>query len=532
MPDVQLQPTASSADKLAGLAALSDGFLRLQRGIERETLRTDGHSLLSLTPHPSALGHKLTHPSITTDFSESQLELITPVHQTVDTLLKDLRSTHLFVARAIGHERLWAGSMPCVLPAESMIPLADYGNSNLGRLKKTYRHGLGMRYNRIMQTICAVHYNFSLPQDAWDALKQIEGSKESEREYIGRRYFDLMRNFRRWSWLPLYLFGASPAVDRSFLKDGQTSLFEQLDDDTFYLPFATSLRSGDLGYQSHIQSEQINICYNSLLDYTDTLREAITTPHKAYASLSQREGKFGQISTHILQSEAEFYTTVRAKAAAPSGKNFIGHLRAQGPDYIEVRLLDVNPFVDVGINAEQIHFLDLFLMHCLLSDSPPHDPARCSEVQTNFKRTVREGRRADATLQSEGYSVRLRDWGNTILDDLAPLATFMDRASHNQDYAAALDTMRHRIENPDTTPSGELLQTLKSEGQSLRAFIADQSERFHATWLESDWSALDQALFEKEALDSIAAAQAYKPTDDDAFEQYLIDFVSGYQHRS
>jgi glutamate--cysteine ligase len=532
MPDAQTPPIASSADKLAALAALSDGFLRLQRGIERETLRTDGHSKLSLTPHPSALGHKLTHPSITTDFSESQLELITPVHQTVDTLLQDLRSTHLFVARAIGHERLWAGSMPCVLPAESMIPLADYGNSNLGRLKKTYRRGLGMRYNRIMQTICAVHYNFSLPQDAWDALKQVEGSEESEREYIARRYFDLMRNFRRWSWLPLYLFGASPAVDRSFLKDSETSLFERLDDDTFYLPFATSLRSGDLGYQSHIQSEQINICYNSLLDYTDTLRDAITTPHEPYESLSQREGRFAQISTHTLQSEAEFYTTVRAKAAAPSGDNFIEYLRTHGPDYIEVRLLDVNPFLDIGINAEQIHFLDLFLMHCLLSDSPPHDPARCSEVQTNFKHTVREGRRADATLQNEGHSVRLKDWANTILDDLAPLAAFMDRANHGQDYAVALSTMRHRIENPDATPSGKLLQTLSHEGQSLRAFITEQSEHFHRGWLESDWSAVDQSLFEKEALDSIAAAEAYKPTDDDAFEHYLNDFVSGYQHRS
>jgi glutamate--cysteine ligase len=108
----------------------------------------------------------------------------------------------------------------------------------------------------------------------------------------------------------------------------------------------------------------------------------------------------------------------------------------------------------------------------------------------------------------------------------------MDRANHGQDYAAALSTMRHRIENPDATPSGELLQTLSQEGQSLRAFIAEQSEHFHRRWLESDWSTVDQALFEKEALDSIAAAEAYKSTDDDAFEHYLSDFISGYQHWS
>ena len=531
MPDAQAKPTPTSAEKLVNVAALSDGFLKLQRGIERETLRTDGQGHLSMRPHPHALGHKLTHPSITTDFSESQLELITPVHHNVDALLDDLRSTHWFVARNLGEERLWAGSMPCILPAESSIPLADYGESNLGRLKKTYRHGLGMRYNRIMQTICAVHYNFSLPLDAWSALKQLEQSQEPEQAYIARRYFDLMRNFRRWSWLPLYLFGASPAVDRSFLKGSETSLFERLDDDTFYLPFATSLRSGDLGYQSLIQSEQINICYNSLSDYTETLRQAISTPHAYYEALTEQTGRFAQVSANVLQSEAEFYTTVRAKAAVPTGENFVHYLKAHGPDYIEIRLLDVNPFIDIGINAEQIHFLDLFLLHCLLCDSPQHDPTLCNEVKTNFKTTVQEGRRAEAMLLQAGQPVRLKDWGNNLLDDMAPLAAVMDTMSQGRYYSEALGTMRHRIEHADTTPSGELLQNLKTKKQSLRAFISDQSEHFHTTWLASPWSAATQSAFEAKALDSMTSALAFASTDDGAFERYLNDFVSSYQPR-
>ena len=285
--------------------------------------------------HPEALGAKLTHPLVTTDFSEAQLELITPVHRSVPEVMSNLKQIHQWTDQQLGQERLWAGSMPCILPEESNIPLANYGNSNLGRLKTTYRQGLGLRYNRTMQTICAVHYNFSFSTEFFDGLIQSQTAqgqspRQNDATFRSEKYFALMRNFRQLSWLPAYLFGASPAVDASFLRDSDHHL-SRLSPSTFYYPHATSLRSGGLGYQSATQSTLLNICYNSLDNYTDTLRRGITEPHRPYAALGQQSGiVFPQVNANILQSEAEFYASVRAKATPPTITGRQQHLRKDG----------------------------------------------------------------------------------------------------------------------------------------------------------------------------------------------------------
>jgi glutamate--cysteine ligase len=168
----------------------------IRRGIEKESLRVQPGGALALTPHPAALGSALAHPNITTDFSESQVELITGVHTGVASCLDELTQIHQFVYREIGDELLWVGSMPCGLPADETIPIGSYGPSNVGRAKSVYRMGLGHRYGRRMQTISGIHYNWSMPGVSTD------------------EYFALIRNFRRHSFLLLYLFGASPAFRR------------------------------------------------------------------------------------------------------------------------------------------------------------------------------------------------------------------------------------------------------------------------------------------------------------------------------
>ena len=214
-------------------------LLTFNRGIEREALRVSPAGSLAQTPHPAAFGSKLTHPKVTTDFSEAQLELITPVVRSTRAAIDDLDQIHRYLYKELGDELLWSASMPCVLENDDVIPLAYYGTSNLGRLKTTYRSGLGYRYGRAMQTICAVHYNFSFADSFWQWLKSAENSDESDKDYTTRRYFDLMRNFRRWSWLLTYLFGASPAVCNSFVQQREHELI-RFDEGTFYLPHATS----------------------------------------------------------------------------------------------------------------------------------------------------------------------------------------------------------------------------------------------------------------------------------------------------
>src|SRR5512144_610035 len=205
------------------------------RGIEKESLRSRRDGELALTPHPAALGSALKHPHVTTDFSESQLELITGVHPSAEACLEELTQIHQVVYRNIGDELLWCASMPCGLPADDAIPIGRYGSSNVGRAKTVYRIGLSHRYGRRMQTISGIHYNWSLP-----------GLSNEE-------HFALIRNFRRHSFLLLWLFGASPAVCSSFVAGREHGL-QKLTEHTLYQPHATSLRMGKLGYQSEAQA--------------------------------------------------------------------------------------------------------------------------------------------------------------------------------------------------------------------------------------------------------------------------------------
>ncbi|RYF48918.1 MAG: glutamate--cysteine ligase, partial [Comamonadaceae bacterium] len=183
------------------------------------------------------MGAALTHASVTTDYSEALLELITTTHGSVDSMLAELSRVHRFVYEELGAEMIWNQSMPAHLPAEADIPIAWYGTSNTGMLKHVYRRGLAERYGKTMQCIAGVHYNFSLPDAVWDIL-DIPGENAQDRRSTG--YIALIRNFTRYSWLLMYLFGASPAVSKAFMAN-KPAMLEPLGDDTCYLPYATSL---------------------------------------------------------------------------------------------------------------------------------------------------------------------------------------------------------------------------------------------------------------------------------------------------
>ena len=167
--------------------------------------------------------------------------------------------------------------MPCNLPDENAIPIARYGHSNVGRAKTVYRTGLSHRYGRRMQMISGIHYNFSLPEAAWP-LPGLGDASEA--------YFALIRNFRRHAWLLLYLFGASPAVCASFVE-GRAHELRELAPGTLYLPHATSLRMGRLGYLSEAQ-DSLAVSYNDLASYTASLYDALTKPHPAYEAIGIR----------------------------------------------------------------------------------------------------------------------------------------------------------------------------------------------------------------------------------------------------
>ncbi|MBT5204431.1 MAG: glutamate--cysteine ligase [Gammaproteobacteria bacterium] len=517
-------------DRLFRLADSNDAeaIFTFNRGIEREALRIQPSGLLADTAHPAEFGSKLAHSLVTTDFSESQLEIITPVHTSSEQVLTKLEKIHQHVYQGLESELLWPGSMPCILPADETIPLAYYGDSNLGRLKTTYRNGLGLRYGRSMQTICAIHYNFSPSSAFWSEVKK-SSPDETDQTFRSRRYFDLMRNFRRLSWLPLYLFGSSPALHKSFIQQPEHDL-DLLDAETLYMPFATSLRSGRFGYQSTTQADLLNTCFNSLDNYIDTLRKGITTPHQNYRELGfESNTGLNQLNRNILQSEAEFYTSVRAKGAPQPGENFLSHLKDNGVSYIEVRLLDVNPFEPSGIRLSQIDFLDLLLMYCLLSDSPQHDASTCEAVTTNFMRTVYEGRKSDLKLDKDGADIKLVEWAKQIFDELRSFAEVFDRVTNSHRYTQSLDFHYELITDSQLTPSGRVLAHLQNTTESYKDFSLRQAENHKNYFSQLPLTTKETESFKKVSAQSVETAASHAASTPADFRQYAADFQAAYR---
>ncbi|MGE5168874.1 MAG: glutamate--cysteine ligase [Rudaea sp.] len=510
------------------LNALPAGTLaRLRRGIEKESLRVRRDGALATTPHPPALGAALTHPHITTDFSESQLELITGVHSTVSECARELTQIHQFVYRHIGDELLWASSMPCRLPADGDIPVGRYGTSNLGRMKTVYRLGLAERYGRRMQAISGVHYNFSLPDAAMQELQGKDGGGADAQVLRTKRYFALIRNFRRQSWLPLYLFGASPAVCRSFVAGRQHRL-EPLSRDTLYLPYATSLRMGPLGYQSEAQ-RRLAVSYNGLPEYAKSLHYGLTETYPAYEALGVRgdDGEYRQLAPTLLQIENEFYGTIRPKRRIRRGERPLHALTERGVEYVEVRSLDVDPFSPIGVDAATMRFLDVFLLHCLLADSPPDSADEVAEIANNQFLVAERGREPGVRLRRGAAAIGVREWGMEILAALAPIAAALHEATGDDGYTAAVDSARRRIEDASRTPSARVLAEMKAHfGDSYTEFALAQSiahrEAMLALPVESD----AVVRFARLAEESLAEQRAVEQADDVPFDEYRRRYLA------
>lgn len=462
------KPSYQLSNTLAFLASQEDngGIHQLTRGIEKESLRITPEGTLAQTAHPSALGSALTHPQITTDYSEALLEFITKPCTNSIANLAQLRELHAFTYQNIGDERLWVTSMPCMLGKDSEIPIAQYGSSNSATMKSAYRLGLGHRYGRSMQTIAGIHYNFSVSDSLWENLRGLENSNLSLADFKTQGYFRLIRNFRRYFWLLLYLYGASPSVCKSFVQGRKHRLIPfGNDEDSLHTPFATSLRMGDLGYQSNAQNSLV-ITYNCLDSYIETLCYAITQTHPSYADIGvkDQQGNYQQLNDCLLQIENEFYSVIRPKRTTGRGETALTALDNGGVEYIEVRCLDINPYEPVGISEQQIHFLDTFLLFCLLSDSPLSNEAEYRDIQENQQRMVYNGRDPELTLKDQGEERSLRKWGLSLMSELKNIVETLDAANENSAYQDSIDIEEKKLHDAALTPSAKILADMEAKG--------------------------------------------------------------------
>ncbi|MFA6052030.1 MAG: glutamate--cysteine ligase [Methylobacter sp.] len=498
------------------------------KGIEKESLRISKDGFIAQTPHPKALGSALTHPYITTDYSEALIELITPPFADVKDALGYLRNIHQFVYDHLDNEILLGASMPCGIDGDESIPIAEYGASNIGRMKHVYRHGLWHRYGRTMQAIAGIHFNYSVPQALWPVLHQQENSPLSLEQFTADAYFGLIRNFQRLGWLILYLFGASPAICKNFFKSRPALMaqFEEFDKGTLYHPYATSLRMSDIGYKSKNQAN-LKIDYNSIDGYVSSLSAAITTPYPEYEKIGTLvDGEYRQLNCNILQIENEFYSTIRPKQITESGEKPTLALKRRGVRYIEMRSLDLDLFNPIGIDEDKARFIEALLLTCLLKDSPAISEQDHQIHNANQLAVANFGRKPGLELNKGGQQILLRDWATEILESMQPVCAILDQGDATKPYSTALAKQQLLVENPDLTASARMLENMTRRQQPFARFAlntsAEHGHYFSLNKLDNN----NTQQFNEMAAESLAKQQEIESKDQIPFDDFLKRYFS------
>ncbi len=482
------------ADKIHRLAQYKGLLKDNLMGIEKEGLRVSRKGGLSQAPHPRAFGCALTHENITTDFSESLIEMVTPPMHSADEMLLFLSNTQQYLYHHLPKDQnFWPASMPCVIRGETYIPIAQYGSSNLGMMKTVYRRGLAYRYGSVMQTIAGIHFNYSFSQNFFGQYHLLMASNKTLVNFTNSCYMGLTRNVVRYGWMIPYLFGASPAVCKSFLKGYHQHSLIAFNDSTLYEPYATSLRMGDIGYQNLREDEAgVKANYNSLSHYIHSLKAGMSTPCAEYEKIGVKKGdKYQQLNANILQIENEYYATVRPKPLFLPNKKPLDNLDDNGISYIELRSLDINSLLPLGIDIAQVHFLEAFLLFCLLKDSPAIATREQFDIDNNDQLVAHEGRQPNLMLKNLSKPTPLKNWGNALITEIAQCGQLL-----GADYQTQVLEIGKRFDNPSRTPSAQVLEMMRAKNQGFfdytntfaslyqKAFLNRKIDKSHFDYLD------------------------------------------------
>lgn len=493
-------------------------------GLEKEGLRISRKGGISQASHPKAFGCALTHPNITTDFSESLIELVTPPLHSAKEMLVFLSKTQQYAYHHLPKgQSFWPTSMPCVIRGETYIPIAQYGTSNQGMMKTVYRHGLANRYGSVMQTIAGIHFNYSFATDFFKQYYSLKIRNETLRDFTDQNYMGLTRNVVRYGWLIPYLFGASSAVCKSFLKGYHQHSLVEFNSSTLYEPYATSLRMGDIGYQNLREDEAgVKANYNSLGHYIHSLKAGMQTPYYEYEQIGvKKQGQYQQLNTHILQIENEYYASVRPKPDVVSGKKPLDALDENGVSYIELRSLDVNPNLALGIDETQVLFLEAFLLFCLLEESPMISSREQFEIDNNDQLVVHKGRQIDLTLKHEGRNVLLQDLGKTVMHKILLCSELL-----GAEYQVAVEEIGKRIENAKLTPSAIILQQMKIQNQGFFDYTNTLAKQHQKNFLVQKVDGAHFEYLDQQAKKSCEQQLEIEQADNITFDEYLIDYFN------
>ncbi len=499
------------------------------KGIEKEGLRITQEGTISLSPHPVQLGAALTHPNITTDYSEALLELITPAMPGESDMVGFLTDLHKYVCPNIGDELMLAASMPIGDLRDSAIPIAKYGSSNAGKMKHIYRRGLSYRYGRCMQVIAGIHFNYSLPEPFWPQYQDFMKHTGDLKSYTTNAYMGMIRNLQRYGWLIQYLFGSSPAVSKSFI-DSRNSIysdtFEKFDETSYYKAYATSLRMSEIGYVNPVQA-MFRVSFNSLDDYIGDLSRATSIPYLDYERIGAKMGdQYRQLNTNFLQIENEYYTSIRPKQLTRPNERPIQALKRKGIQYIEIRSLDIDIFEPTGISIETTRFLEAFCLFCLFRQSPSLDLKQYKEINNNALSVANNGRDPALKLLNDGRKISLQDWALTLCQEMQEVCEVLDNGNGDKPYTMALRKQIEVIRHPELTSSARTLSVMRNQKLSVTELVLQKSHEYTRHFQHATLDASIKRDFDLQVKASLEKYKRLNATSEIPFDKYLSNYFS------
>ena len=401
-------------------------------GIEWESLRARGDGELALTPHPELFGDKLKNPLVTTDFSESQIEIITPTFNTIDETFDTFSLIADLVNASLPYdEYLWFQSIPCILPYGDQIPIAQY--SGEGKSSQRYREDLAKKYGLKKQMISGIHFNFSFSEEFLKKIYELEESPLTFKEFKNNVYLKIARNYLRYCWLIIYLTGCSIGSHNTFSKDCIRLMDAEDDYGSFYSTKGPSFRNSSCGYKN---LKELLPSYESVDAFVNDINSFIEN-----GDLSEAK---------------ELYTQIRLKPKNP--QDLLNSLKNDGIEYIEVRTLDVNPFYQCGLIKQDMKFLHLFLIYMFIKDETDYADWQ-REAKINEENTAEKAYVDSMRLLRDGKEVTLKSWASEIINEMYGMCEVMGVDEFN-----ILNLMLNRISNPDLTYGKRLLLLIKEKG--------------------------------------------------------------------
>ncbi|MFK7993710.1 MAG: glutamate--cysteine ligase [Granulosicoccus sp.] len=513
-------------------------------GLEKECLRVSASGGISQRDHPESLGRALTHPFITTDFSEALLEMVTPPCNSASEAMDFMTAIHQFIVNRLpAGEHIWNTSMPCILRGGQSVRIGEYGTSHSGQMKHAYRRGLGLRYGRRMQAIAGVHFNFSMPDSAWSIRQQLitqnpnmsgyeslwqQLASEDQQAMRTQGYFQMMQNLLRVGWIVPYLFGASPAICASFLEEGEGDEFEVWNGSTRYAPYGTSLRMGKIGYRyREDQPIDLSVRHTSIDAYIDDVIGHVSTEHPAYKALGlfDEAGEMQQLSTSRLQIENEFYSTVRPKQIPRPGELPIHALRERGIRYLELRSVDVSLAQPNGLELEQVAMLEMLMMFAWLAPPTKLESAELQACTRNVQTVAHRGREPGLELEGPDGLIEMRLWGEQILQTLLPIAQWLDLNREEPLYVPALNQQLDKFIDPQLTPSAIMLEGLKKTG-SFFEYAQSLSRQHHVDLQQLPVNKPVHDILAEKVTESFAKQAEMEAESDSDFNEFLDNYLN------